>query len=119
MNIDEAISESFKLLAGNYGNRWAKPDIGTVAAWKGLLDDDEPLEVVKAVARWCRDGNEWPPTPGQIHRKIPANCRCGDCIRCNSRALERRLQISNRRDSTDWRSILPPRPTPQLEQDNA
>ena len=117
MNIEEAIKQSFVLFSGNYGSRWS-PTNNTVAAWVLILGDDNPMDVLKASLEWCRSGAEWPPSAGELHRKIPANCRCGDCIRCNSRALERRLQISNRRDSTDWRSILPPRPTPQLEENN-
>lgn len=117
MNIEEAIKQSFMLFSGNYGKLW-DPTNNTVAAWLLIVGDDNPMDVLKASLEWCRSDSKYPPTAGQIHRKIPANCRCGDCIRCNSRALARRIEISNRRDSNDWRSILPPRPTPQLEENN-
>lgn len=114
MSIEEAVKQAFVLFKGNYGERW-KPTHETVAAWMLILGDQQPDDVLSAALRWCREGKEWPPSSGELRSFIPANCRCGDCIRCNSRALAKRLEISNRRSDNDWRSILPPRPTPQIE----
>ena len=76
MNIEEAIKQSFMLFSGNYGKLW-DPTNNTVAAWLLIVGDDNPMDVLKASLEWCRSDSKYPPTAGQIHRKIPADvARC-------------------------------------------
>ena len=107
-----ALHKSFRLLSGAYTTRF-KPNGDTLAVFVAALEDTEDLDQIPiATLKWINDGkNKWPPSPGELRSLIPQFCRCGDCIRCNKRALDKRLNMSRERNRMlpEWRAMLPER----------
>jgi hypothetical protein len=107
------LMKSFRLLSGAYTTRF-KPNGDTLAVFVAALEDTEDLDQIPiATLRWINDGkNKWPPSPGELRSLIPQFCRCGECWRCNSRAVARRIERSNagrlaeRNAAENWSKML-------------
>ena len=83
------IAQCLTLISATYGAKFPTNDY-TAGVWIVLLDDIPPDELQAAVIDWCRT-MDWPPTPAELRKRCPSQCKCGQCISCKRKMFRARL----------------------------
>jgi len=84
------ISQCLALISATYAAKFPTNEY-TAGVWIVLLDDIPPDELQAAVIDWCRT-MDWPPTPAELRKRCPSQCKCGQCISCKRKIAQQIIQ---------------------------